>query len=654
MVNPLIRFLFSPFISAALFLLAPTSSDAFIFLRGSVYEKGERPVSQAPIWPTRTLAFLVNTNLSTMGGSLALPLSSAELLQAAEESVNAWAAACRADFRVVISGSTSTRYNSSDGVNVIQWDNRTTGEGNYYGASTSTLAAATTVLRGVEFADCDIVLNGNSTTTMTFSPAIGEADLRSVLTHEIGHCLGLDHPIEPPDYTSVDPFITEATMVQTAATGLDPSDSGRRDIAQDDRDGIECMYERGKPLRTGLHCGSYTGTNGQGALTGVVAGGPTVTDTACGGDAQGRNATPSLESGDGCIPSALAGTSRSASPRNPILSRVASSFGYLLFIAALFFFRVFRRRALFVFIFILSLGSREVSALDIELSMSKRKVDPTLWNSFAGMDPGATAWDRNPSPVKMDSLSEIRATAFSETTDWGKWGASLAFTLPQSLETNAKALSASEQSKRTTLSGIRLGPELRWFPAGSAHAVRWFVGGRFDLGLLMGSQNFKNASESSVSYRAWASELAVSTGVEVPLGALSLVAEGGYSRLHSSYFASSGNSGTGYSDFPSGTRISTNTGSGREDVRFSGSGFFATIGLQLAFGGKSEPEPRPRPVAEPEPEPAPEPTPEEKSEPKPPWEIDPIPSGPETFEQDSVTRPPNEPDSVPFLKPNEP
>lgn len=585
----------------------PSTAHAFIFLAGGAYEKGERPISAVPVWPKRVLRFYVNTNLDVMGGSLPTSVTGAQLLLAVEAAVGAWTQACRADLQIEVAGTTSGIYNPSDGMNTILWDDRSFAEGNYYGNDTSILAAATSVVAGEDFADCDIVLNGNASTAMAYAPAMGQADLRSVVTHEVGHCIGLDHPIEPDTgtpangYDSAETFLREATMVQTV-TLADPSDTSRRDINQDDRDGIECIYERGRPLRTGSRCDSYTGTNNSGTIIGrtAITGGPTGTDTNCGTDSQGRNARPSTTAGDGCISSAIARTGSGPTPPPAgFLDRIGGSFGFLLF-AAMFFLGRFLRRSLrrsarsaivaaIGIALFLSAPVKSARAWELELHYERRSPSPKLWESFAAMDSSSGAqWDRDPSAVKFGSLSEITATAYSEFESWGKWGAFLAVSLPKSVSTNAKAQNAADQTKTTTLGGFRVGPDVRWYPVG-VDGVRWFVGGRLGAGLFTGNQEFESsaggASSGKVSYRAWSFELAASTGVEFPVGPVALVAEGGYSRLRSSYFSSTGNEGSVYSDFPSGTRLAADTGSQTEDVRFIGSGLYARIGVQIALGG---------------------------------------------------------------------
>lgn len=580
--------------------LLASSAHAFLYLTGDVYPKGARPVSDAPIWAKRSLRLVVNTNISALGGSNGVTVTGDELFQAAESAAKAWNSACRADIFIAVVGTTGSTYDASDSQNTILWDRRTTAEGNYYGASDTTLAAATTVMRGSELVDCDIVLNGNSAVKLAYSPTpMTQADLRSVLTHEIGHCLGLDHPVESGYYKSANPEVNASSMRQTnVLASSDPSDTTRRIISQDDRDGLECTYERGKPFRTGLHCSSYSGTNNQGAIPPGdldLPGGPTVVDINCGSDAQGRNANPSVDSGDGCVTSAIAGTHAEKSRRSfdPV-RLLGSTWGFLCFAVLFYAVALFRRRRLhrpriLSVVLLVSTGlfllSRSASAWELEIGVSPRKISPDLWNSFASMNPTATAWDTTPPRAELSSLFEITAKGFSEFEDWGKWGGSFTLTLPKSLSTSGKASGAATQTKETSFSGFRIGPELRWFPLETpSESIRWFVGAKIAFGMFFGSQKFESSDSGSVNFRAWSAELGLSTGVEIPVSGVKLVIEGGYSRMQSSFFASTGNNGASYSDFPSGTRIGAYSGSEYEDVKLKASGLYAGFALQIPFG----------------------------------------------------------------------
>lgn len=70
-------------------------------------------------------------------------------------------------------------------------------------------------------------------------------DLKNALTHELGHVVGLDHP------PSSQPGATSATMFATASEG----DVGKRDLADDDVDGLCTLYPAGEPSGD---CGSFT------------------------------------------------------------------------------------------------------------------------------------------------------------------------------------------------------------------------------------------------------------------------------------------------------------------------------------------------------------------------------------------------------------
>lgn len=298
-------------------LLEPTNSEAFIFIRGTKFNKGARPISNAPIWTNRIVRFYVNTNQNTYGGAVPADVSAADFLQASQMAIDAWNSACRSDIRVEFIGTTSTQANSSDKKNVILWDNRATGAGNTFNDITI-LAAATSVLFADEYLDCDIVVNGDATGTFGVNGGmVGLYDLVSILVHEVGHCLGLDHPIEPgggaTNYDTTNTVLYDSSMVQTAVYGT--GDVRRRDINQDDKDGVDCVYERGRPLKTGTRCFTYHGTNGGAALTGMFNGGPTAElPTTCGSQGDARTARSDFKSGMGCLQEAVASDGESSSP----------------------------------------------------------------------------------------------------------------------------------------------------------------------------------------------------------------------------------------------------------------------------------------------------------------------------------------------------
>jgi len=82
-----------------------------------------------------------------------------------------------------------------------------------------------------EIVDADIEINdGGYAFSYDDSPATGEVDFLSMLTHELGHFYGLDHSTN-----------TSATMFATYATSPEQAQEART-LAGDDRDGICALY----------------------------------------------------------------------------------------------------------------------------------------------------------------------------------------------------------------------------------------------------------------------------------------------------------------------------------------------------------------------------------------------------------------------------
>ena len=135
-----------------------------------------------------------------------------------------------------------------DGVNVIFWSSHSTFDD--YGFNGLTLI--TTPISDVnlgEFSDVDIALNENRSWT-TGSPvchADSLKDVQSVVTHELGHALGLGHATGEQAMTPSQTWCDDEDMKEKYEDELNPA---QRIVADGDRDGYRYIYVGSNSVRT--------------------------------------------------------------------------------------------------------------------------------------------------------------------------------------------------------------------------------------------------------------------------------------------------------------------------------------------------------------------------------------------------------------------
>ena len=160
-------------------------------------------------------------------------LSSQELgsevsINVIQASYSSWVDPACSGFQVQYRGTVSHNWTSGDGINTHQWIYNQNQRPQELGGR-ETIGVTLSLFRGAQLIDGDIIYNGIDHDWTTRQNRSGQVDAQSIITHEIGHQLGLGHT-----------NINGATMYPSYGGG-----EGPRTLSQDDIEGVCTLYPGG-------------------------------------------------------------------------------------------------------------------------------------------------------------------------------------------------------------------------------------------------------------------------------------------------------------------------------------------------------------------------------------------------------------------------
>ena len=169
-------------------------------------------------WPTLPVPYEINQSSSRELGAQA----TVNVIQA---SYLSWTSPSCSAYRVQYRGTTSNTWTSGDGVNTHIWIYSSNQRPPELGGR-ETIGVTLSLYRGDDLVDGDIIYNGIDHQWTTRATSAGEVDAQSIITHEVGHQLGLGHST-----------ISAATMYASYGGG-----EGPRSLHPDDVEAVCTLY----------------------------------------------------------------------------------------------------------------------------------------------------------------------------------------------------------------------------------------------------------------------------------------------------------------------------------------------------------------------------------------------------------------------------
>ncbi len=188
-------------------------------------------------WSEREVSYGI-----AFGTAEAVGLSVTEFIELAERSFGAWQGAACSDIRFSFEG---VDPEFEPGFRAGGLNANGIGHAESWPHDPEAIALTTTSFdtRSGRLLDADIELNGDDHRFVIADVACdaetGEMDLENVLTHEVGHFVGLDHPPSTPSNATT-------TMFGTSS----PCETSKRSLSQGDLLGLCTIYPVGEPTRS--------------------------------------------------------------------------------------------------------------------------------------------------------------------------------------------------------------------------------------------------------------------------------------------------------------------------------------------------------------------------------------------------------------------